>query len=160
MDIPSSRCWWSCLGAFVGHCRYWRCDRVYCCLSDQMPLRLFGVGVTRRADHLAQIMRAQAVSQVHGDHFIPSGTRSAQVYRDTFLWLLARTLPSRDGPRPLHSVLSFCVQIADRTMDHRYWHSPDASTSPNGGGPRHIFPIVTSRSRDGGCYDLITAISN
>ena len=31
---------------------------------------------------------------------------------------------------------------------HRYWHSPDASTSPNGGGPRPIFPIVITCSRD------------
>ena len=50
------------------HYRYWQCDRVCFCLCDRVPLLCFGVGVTRHADHLAQILRAQVTfSQVHGE---------------------------------------------------------------------------------------------
>ena len=44
-----------------------RCDRVYCCLCNWAPPLIFGVGVTRHADHLAQTLRAQVFLQMHGE---------------------------------------------------------------------------------------------
>ena len=97
--------------------------------------------VARETDSASYGMRttwAQAFSQVHGEtqvmiEYSSGGTTSFQVARGLHkctgtpaCYMMRAFSPIRDAPRPLHSVLAFCVQRADRTSDHNYCHSPDA----------------------------------
>ena len=50
--------------------------------------------------------------------------RSNSVCMDILLVTMRAVLLTGNGPRPTQSILSFCVQKADRTSEHSHCHCP------------------------------------